>query len=94
MNCLGAAKNSRSQHPSESGRKSSGSVDPAGLFAFLDSLAKVVLTCVPESGGMLWMLPSQEHGGRHARSLKSAHQALVGDAQLAMNEGSAKDGEV
>jgi hypothetical protein len=56
------------------------------LFAFLDSLAKVVLTCVPEPGGEAMEAAVARARGRHARLLKSAGQAMVGDSQLAMQD--------
>jgi hypothetical protein len=56
------------------------------LFAFVDSLAKVLLTCVPEPGGGAMEAAVARAQGRHARLLKSAGQAMVGDSQLAMQE--------
>ena len=56
------------------------------LFAFLDSLAKVVLTCVPEPGGEAMEAAVARARGRHARLLKSAGQAMVGDSQVAMRD--------
>ena len=56
------------------------------LFAFLDSLAKVVLTCVPEPGGEAMEAAVARARGRHARLLKSAGQAMVGDSQVAMQD--------
>jgi hypothetical protein len=56
------------------------------LFAFLDSLAKVVLTCLPEPGGEGMEAAVARARGRHARLLKSAGQAMVGDSQLAMQD--------
>ena len=56
------------------------------LFAFVDSLAKVVLTCVPEPGGEAMEAAVARARGRHARLLKSAGQAMVGDSQLAMQD--------
>jgi Arc/MetJ-type ribon-helix-helix transcriptional regulator len=54
------------------------------LFAYVDSLAKVLLTCVPE--------PPQDAKGqaiarakeRHNRLVKSAGSAMVGDSHAAM----------
>jgi len=54
------------------------------LFAFVDSLAKVLLTCVPEPGGEAMEAAVARARGRHARLLKSAGQAMVGDSELAM----------
>jgi predicted DNA-binding protein len=56
------------------------------LFAFVDSLAKVVLTCVPEPSGEAMEAAIARALGRHARLLKSAGQAMVGDSQLAMQD--------
>ena len=56
------------------------------LFAFVDSLAKVLLTCVPEPGGEAMEAAVARARGRHARLLKSARQAMVGDSQLAMQD--------
>jgi hypothetical protein len=56
------------------------------LFAFADSLAKVLLTCVPEPGGEAMEAAIARAQGRHARLLKSAGQAMVGDSQLAMQD--------
>ena len=56
------------------------------LFAFVDSLAKVLLTCVPEPGGEAMEAAVARARGRHARLLKKAGQAMVGDSQLVMQE--------
>ena len=56
------------------------------LFAFLNSLAKVILTCVPEPGGEAMEAAVARARGRHARLLKSAGQAMVGDSQVAMQD--------
>jgi predicted transcriptional regulator len=56
------------------------------LFAFVDSLAKILLTCVPEPGGEAMEAAVAMAHRRHARLLKSAGQAMVGDSQLAMQE--------
>jgi hypothetical protein len=42
------------------------------LFAFVDSLAKILLTCVPEPGGEAMEAAVARARGRHARLLKSA----------------------
>ena len=47
------------------------------LFAFVDSLAKILLTCVPEPGGEAMEAAVARARGRHARLLKSAGQAMV-----------------
>jgi Arc/MetJ-type ribon-helix-helix transcriptional regulator len=54
------------------------------LFAFVDSLAKVLLTCLPEPGGEAMEAAVARARGRHARLLKSAGQAMIGDSHLAM----------
>jgi hypothetical protein len=56
------------------------------LFALVDSLAKILLTCVPEPGGEAMEAAVARARGRHARLLKTAGQAMVGDSQLAMQE--------
>ena len=56
------------------------------LFAFVDSLAKVLLTCVPEPGGEAVDAAVARARGRHAKLLKSAGQAMVGDSQVAMRD--------
>jgi Arc/MetJ-type ribon-helix-helix transcriptional regulator len=56
------------------------------LFAFVDSLAKIILTCVPEPVGEALEAAVARARGRHARLLKSAGQAMVGDSQLAMQD--------
>ncbi len=56
------------------------------LFAFVDSPAKILLTCVPEPSGEAMEAAVARARGRHARLLKSARQAMVGDSQLAMQD--------
>ena len=56
------------------------------LFAFVDSLAKVLLTCVPEPGGEAMEAAVARARGRHTRLLKSAGQSMVGDSQVAMQD--------
>ena len=56
------------------------------LFAFVDSLAKVLLTCVPEPSGEALDAAVARARGRHAQLLKSAGQAMVGDSQLVMQD--------
>jgi len=56
------------------------------LFAFVDSLAKVLLTCVPEPGWEAMEAAVARARGRHARLLKSAGQAMVGDSELALRD--------
>jgi hypothetical protein len=56
------------------------------LFAFVDSLAKILLTCLPEPGGEVMEAAVARARSRHARLLKSAGQAMVGDSKLAMQD--------
>ena len=56
------------------------------LFAYVDSLAKVLLTCVPEPVGEATEPAIARAQGRHTRLLKNAGQAMVGDSRLAMQE--------
>jgi Arc/MetJ-type ribon-helix-helix transcriptional regulator len=56
------------------------------LFAFVDSLAKVVLTCVPEPGAEVREAAVARARGRHARLLKSAGQSMARDSRLAVQE--------
>ena len=56
------------------------------LFAFVDSLAKILLTCLPEPSGEAMEAAVARARGRHARLLKSAGQAMVGDSQVAMQD--------
>ena len=56
------------------------------LFALVDCLAKILLTCIPEPD--IHALEAAVAGaqGRHARLLKSADQAMRADSRLAMQE--------
>jgi Arc/MetJ-type ribon-helix-helix transcriptional regulator len=56
------------------------------LFAFVDSLAKVLLTCVPEPGGEAMEAAVAKARGRNTRLLKTAGQAMVGDSHLVMQD--------
>ena len=56
------------------------------LFALLDSLAKILLTCIPEPDIHALEAAVARAQGRHARLLKSAGQAMGGDSRLAMQE--------
>ena len=56
------------------------------FFAFVDSLAKVLLTCVPEPGGEALEVAVARARRRHVQLLQSAGQAMVGDSQLAMQD--------
>jgi hypothetical protein len=56
------------------------------LFALVDSLAKVVLTCVPEPTGEAMEAALATAQRRHARLVKSAGQAMNGDSESALRE--------
>jgi Arc/MetJ-type ribon-helix-helix transcriptional regulator len=56
------------------------------LFALVDSLAKILLTCIPEPDGHMLEAAVARAQGRHARLLKSAGQAMGGDSRLAMQD--------
>jgi Arc/MetJ-type ribon-helix-helix transcriptional regulator len=56
------------------------------LFAFVDSLAKVLLTCLPEPDGESMEAAVAKARARHARLLKAAGQAMLGDSQLAIED--------
>ncbi len=56
------------------------------LFALVDSLAKVLLTCIPEPGTDAMEAAVTRAKGRHVRLLKSAGQAIVGESQSALQE--------
>ncbi|HTW64441.1 MAG TPA: hypothetical protein VME17_07495 [Bryobacteraceae bacterium] len=56
------------------------------LFAFVDSLAKVLLTCLPEPGGEATEAAVAKARARHARLLKAAGQAMLGDSRLAIED--------
>jgi hypothetical protein len=56
------------------------------LFALVDSLAKILLTCIPEPDIHVLEAAVARAQGRHARLLKSAGQAMGGDSRLAMQE--------
>jgi hypothetical protein len=53
------------------------------LFALVDSLAKILLTCIPEPDERALAAAVARAEGRHARLLKSAGQAM---GRLAMQE--------
>ena len=57
-----------------------------GLFALVDSLAKILLTCIPEPDGEAMEAAVTRAKGRHVRLLKSAGQAIVGESQSALQE--------
>ena len=54
------------------------------LFALVDSLAKILLTCIPEPDERAMAAAVASAQGRHARLLKSAGQAIGHDSRLAM----------
>jgi Arc/MetJ-type ribon-helix-helix transcriptional regulator len=56
------------------------------LFAYLDSLAKVLLTCIPEPPQDAKNQAIARAKERHHRLLKSAGGAMVGDSQAAMSD--------
>jgi len=56
------------------------------LFALLDSLAKILLTCSPEPDMHGLEASVARAQRRHARLLKSAGQAMGADSRLAMQE--------
>ena len=56
------------------------------LFALVDSLAKILLTCIPEPDREALESAVARAQWRHTRLLKSAGQAMGGDSRLAMQE--------
>jgi Arc/MetJ-type ribon-helix-helix transcriptional regulator len=56
------------------------------LFAYLDTLAKTILTCVPEPPAEARPQAVARAKERYDRLLKSAGRAMVGDAKLAMQD--------
>ena len=56
------------------------------LFAYVDTLAKTLLTCLPEPPADAKPQAVARARERHCRLLKSAGQAMVGDARLAMHD--------
>jgi hypothetical protein len=56
------------------------------LFAYLDTLAKTILTCVPEPPADAKPQAVARAKERYDRLLKSAGRAMVGDSKLAMQE--------
>jgi Arc/MetJ-type ribon-helix-helix transcriptional regulator len=56
------------------------------LFALVDSLAKVFLTCVPEPRGAPMEMALAEARNRHARLLNNVGQAMLGDSLVAMED--------
>jgi Arc/MetJ-type ribon-helix-helix transcriptional regulator len=56
------------------------------LFAYLDTLAKTFLTCVPEPPADAKSQAVARAKERHDRLLKSAGRAMVGESKLAMHD--------
>jgi hypothetical protein len=56
------------------------------LFALVDRLAKILLTCIPEPDGHMLAAAVARAQGRHARLLKSAGHAMGDDSRRAMRE--------
>ena len=56
------------------------------LFAYLDTLAKALLTCVPEPPADARPQAVARAKERHERLLKSAGRAMVGESGLAMKD--------
>jgi hypothetical protein len=56
------------------------------LFAYLDTLAKTFLTCVPEPPADAKAQAVARARERHDRLLKSAGRAMVGESKLAMHD--------
>ena len=56
------------------------------LFAYLDTLAKTFLTCVPEPPADAKAQAVARAKERHDRMLKSAGRAMVGESKLAMHD--------
>ncbi len=56
------------------------------LFAYVDSLAKVLLTCIPEPPQDVKAQAIARAKERHNRLVKSAGSAMVGDSQAAMSD--------
>jgi Arc/MetJ-type ribon-helix-helix transcriptional regulator len=56
------------------------------MFALVDSLAKILLTCIPEPDAEAMEAAVTRAKARHARLLKSAGQAIVGESQSALQE--------
>jgi Arc/MetJ-type ribon-helix-helix transcriptional regulator len=55
-------------------------------FAFIDTLVKVVLTCLPEPGGEVYTHAKARAMARYSEFLKSAGKAMVGDSKSALGE--------
>jgi len=55
-------------------------------FAFMDSLAKILLTCIPEPDGYALEAAVASAQSRHARLLKNAGLAMGDESRLALQE--------
>lgn len=56
------------------------------LFAYMDTLAKTILTCVPEPPGDAKPQAVARAKERYDRLLKSAGRAMVGESKVAMQD--------
>ena len=56
------------------------------LFALVDSLAKILLTCIPEPDGHALEAAVARAQSRHARLLKTAGQSMGGVSRTALHE--------
>jgi Arc/MetJ-type ribon-helix-helix transcriptional regulator len=56
------------------------------LFAYVDTLTKTLLTCLPEPPGDAKPQAIARARERHYRLLKTAGQSMVGDSRLAMHD--------
>ena len=56
------------------------------LFALVDSLAKVFVTCVPEPRGEAMQTALGEARNRYARLLTNAGHAMLSDSMVAMED--------
>jgi hypothetical protein len=56
------------------------------LFAYIDTLAKTLLTCVPEPPPEARPQAIARAQERHDRLLKSAGRSMLGDSNLALKD--------
>jgi hypothetical protein len=56
------------------------------LFAFLDSLAKIILTCVPEPAGEAYPQAVARAKLRYERFIKSVGRGMVGESGVTFSE--------
>jgi hypothetical protein len=56
------------------------------LFAYVDSLAKILLTCIPEPPQAVRDQAIARARERHNRLVKTAGSSMVGDSQAAMQD--------